>query len=96
MTNTAKVFWNSRSQAVRLPKEFRMSGKEVRICKQGNGVLIEPIETGWEWLDEIAGKFSPDFFAEGRMQPNLSEPGGLRQAFEKSNSSWIPTHALPC
>ncbi|MCY4277237.1 MAG: type II toxin-antitoxin system VapB family antitoxin, partial [Gammaproteobacteria bacterium] len=83
MTKTARVFWNGRSQAVRLPKEFRMPGHEVRIRKQGSGVLIEPIETGWEWLDEIAGKFSPDFFAQGRAQPYLSEREGLHQAFEK-------------
>jgi antitoxin VapB len=47
MTNTAekraKLFMNGRSQAVRLPKEFRFEGTEVRIRKLGNGVLLEPI-----------------------------------------------------
>ena len=37
MTKTAKLFWTGRSQAVRLPKEFRMDGEEVRIRKQGSG-----------------------------------------------------------
>ena len=42
------LFMNGRSQAVRLPKELRLSGKEVSIRRLGDGVLIEPItETVW-------------------------------------------------
>jgi antitoxin VapB len=44
MTATAKLFKTGRSQAVRLPKEFRFEGKEVRIRRHGNGVLLEPME----------------------------------------------------
>ena len=40
---TAKLFTTGRSQAVRLPKEFRFSGKEVRIRRFGTGVLLEPM-----------------------------------------------------
>lgn len=39
----AKLFMNGRSQAVRLPKEFRFEGKEVRIRRHGDGVLLEPV-----------------------------------------------------
>jgi antitoxin VapB len=39
----AKLFMNGRSQAVRLPKEFRFEGKEVRIRRHGEGVLLEPV-----------------------------------------------------
>ena len=39
----AKLFMNGRSQAVRLPKEFRFEGTEVRIRRSGNGVLLEPL-----------------------------------------------------
>jgi antitoxin VapB len=60
-TDRAKVFWSGRSQAVRLPKEFRFEGKEVRIRRQGQGVLLEPIATDWSWLDKITGKFNEDF-----------------------------------
>jgi antitoxin VapB len=42
-TNIAKLFQNGRSQAVRLPKEFRFEGDRVRIRRVGNGVLLEPI-----------------------------------------------------
>ena len=46
-TNTkhasAKLFWNGRSQAVRLPKEFRFEGEEVRVTRMGAGILLEPL-----------------------------------------------------
>lgn len=41
---TAKLFQHGRSQAVRLPKEFRLPGTEVRVSKIGNKVILEPIE----------------------------------------------------
>ena len=40
---TAKIFWSGRSQAVRLPKEFRFDTDEVRIRRHGSGVILEPI-----------------------------------------------------
>ena len=73
MTMTAKLFWNGRSQAVRLPKEFRMPGKEVRIRRQGAAVVLEPISDGWEWLDDVVGK-AVDFFPDGRNQPAMPPP----------------------
>ena len=45
---TAKLFKTGRSQAVRLPKEFRFEGKEVRIRRVGQGVLLEPMQADWE------------------------------------------------
>ena len=39
---TAKIFMNGRSQAVRIPKEFRFEGKEVHIRREKNGILILP------------------------------------------------------
>ncbi len=39
----AKLFWNGRSQAVRLPKEFRFEGDRVRVRRMGAGVLLEPV-----------------------------------------------------
>jgi antitoxin VapB len=43
MTAIAKVFMNGRSQAVRLPKEFRFDSTEVRVSRDGNRVILEPI-----------------------------------------------------
>ena len=41
---TAKLFMHGRSQAVRLPKDFRFAGKEVRVSKVGDKVILEPLE----------------------------------------------------
>lgn len=51
MGDTAKLFMHGRSQAVRLPKAFRMPGKEVRIRREGNAVILEPVEPGAADLD---------------------------------------------
>jgi antitoxin VapB len=52
----AKLFQNGRSQAVRLPREFRFEGKEVRIRRMGQSVVLEPVSVSnasdWAWLDE--------------------------------------------
>jgi len=62
MESTAKLFKNGRSQAVRLPKEFRFEGDEVKIRKKGKQVILEPLEKT-EWPRGFWAKFShdPDF-----------------------------------
>jgi len=67
----ARLFWSGRSQAVRLPKEYRFEGDEVRIRRQGNAVVLEPIADDWAWLDAVAGKLSDDFLPDGREQPEM-------------------------
>jgi antitoxin VapB len=47
----AKVFWSGRSQAIRLPKEYRFDTDEVRVRRHGAAVL-EPISRDWAWLDD--------------------------------------------
>jgi len=56
----AKVFWSGRSQAVRLPKEYRFEATEVRIRRRGAAVILEPIPTDWDWLDDLAALGPPD------------------------------------
>ena len=41
---TAKLFSNGRSQAVRLPKEFRFEGGEVSVRREGDAVILEPLK----------------------------------------------------
>ncbi|MEW6194467.1 MAG: type II toxin-antitoxin system VapB family antitoxin [Bacteroidota bacterium] len=67
---TAKLFTNGKSQAVRLPKAYRLKGKEVGITKIGNAVVLYPIKTKWNALIESLDKFSDDFMEE-RKQPEL-------------------------
>ena len=65
---TAKLFQNGRSQAVRLPKEFQFDGDDVYIQKLGDAVLLIPHEKSWEiFIDGLEG-FSDDFMKDGRDQ----------------------------
>ena len=67
--DTAKIFENGRSQAVRLPKQFRFDGDEVFIKKLGKSVMLIPKEEDalWEtFMDGLKG-FSDDFMKDGRM-----------------------------
>ena len=74
MATTAKLFKNGRSQAVRLPREFRFEGDRVRVRRAGRGVLVEPMFTDvLAWfaeLDRLAAEpFMPEFGPESRQQP---------------------------
>lgn len=63
---TAKIFENGRSQAVRLPKEFRFDSTEVVISKIGDIVMLIPMENKWKSFVQAIDMFSDDFMAEGR------------------------------
>jgi antitoxin VapB len=73
MMDTAKIFWTGRSQAVRLPKEYRFDGKEVRIRRHGSGVILEPITDDWAWLDALVGPVDEDFAKAVNEQPAFDE-----------------------
>lgn len=75
--NIAKLFWSGRSQAVRLPKDFRFEGEEVRIRRHGDAVILEPIAKDWAWLDQIAGPVDEDFAAAAREKPAEQERSAL-------------------
>ncbi|MCM1024054.1 MAG: type II toxin-antitoxin system VapB family antitoxin [Prevotella sp.] len=59
---TAKLFFNGGSQAVRLPKEFRFSGSEVYAQKIGETVILVPKDKAWETFIEGIGGFTEDYF----------------------------------
>lgn len=67
---TAKIFWSGRSQAIRLPKDFRFDGSEVRIRRHGKTVILEPIAHDWAWLDDVVGPLDEDFVAAATEQPD--------------------------
>ncbi|MSP01198.1 MAG: AbrB/MazE/SpoVT family DNA-binding domain-containing protein [Acetobacteraceae bacterium] len=77
--DTAKIFWSGRSQAVRLPKQYRFDADEVRIRRQGNRVVLEPIPRDWAWLDALRariGKLDDDFVqATEEELPMQERPG---------------------
>jgi antitoxin VapB len=72
MNHTAKIFMNGRSQAVRLPKEFRFDCDEVFVRKQGEDVLISPKQVTWDLFFEQQSAFDEKFL-EDREQPTLQE-----------------------
>ena len=59
--DTAKLFQSGRSQAVRLPKEYRFRGSEVVVKHFGNGVLLLPIDDPWQMLAAGLEAFEPGF-----------------------------------
>ncbi|MBI1869302.1 MAG: antitoxin [Methylocystis sp.] len=77
----AKVFWSGRSQAVRLPKQYRIDADEVRIRRRGDVVILEPIPKDWSWLDAIVGTMSEDFMKDGREQPAMQARPALDEIF---------------
>ena len=74
---TARLFQNGRSQAVRLPKEFQFKGEEVLIQRHGEAVLLIPHEKAWEVFMEGLSGFSEDFMRDGRDQGNDQERNSL-------------------
>ena len=66
---TAKIFINGRSQAVRLPKDFRFSGKDVFIKKIGKIVVLMPKDNPWSPLFNSLDQFTDDFM-DSRDQPD--------------------------
>ena len=62
--NTAKVFPNGGSQAVRLPKEFQFAADEVYVNKVGGVVMLFPRDKGWEILAQSLDHFNEDYMAE--------------------------------
>lgn len=65
---TAKVFPNGRSQAIRLPKEFRFDSDEVYVARLGSAVILMPKTASWDVLFDSLDGFSEDFM-DDRAQP---------------------------
>ena len=82
-TGTAKLFKHGRSQAVRLPKEFRMPGTQVRVRRVGRAVLLEPVDVPFDvkaWFDKLDEYVDEPFMRNGRQQPPM-QPG--RKMFDE-------------
>ena len=65
---TARLFVNGRSQAVRLPKEYQFNGENVYIQKVGEAVILFPVDKEWEVFLHGLNSFSDDYMSEERFQ----------------------------
>lgn len=65
---TAKVFENGRSQAVRLPKKYRFSANEVVVQRLGSSLVLTPKDKLWETFVNGINGFTEDFMSEGRSE----------------------------
>jgi antitoxin VapB len=73
-SGTAKLFMHGRSQAVRLPAEFRLPGDRVRVRKVENGILLEPMFTDIdEWFAALDRFKDIPFMEDGREQPLMPD-----------------------
>ena len=74
--DTAKIFMNGRSEAVRLPKDYRFDAKEVFIKRFGDVVLLVPKKKMWNVFLEGLNDFSEDF-PGGRLTDKPQEQAEL-------------------
>lgn len=85
MPQYARVFQSGNSQAVRLPKEFRLEVEEVEIAREGDAIILRPrVGQGKRWASLRAAVdrgFSGDFVENGREQPTDQERPDLDSAF---------------
>lgn len=68
----ARIFQSGRSQAVRLPKEYRFEGTEVAVKHFGNGVLLLPVNDPWQTMEDGLAAFEAGFVLS-REQPAVQE-----------------------
>lgn len=74
---TARIFENGRSQAVRLPKEYRFNANEVAVNKIGEVLILMPKESKWSGFLSSFEMFTDDFMSEDREQDTVQEREAL-------------------
>jgi antitoxin VapB len=94
--STAKLFMHGRSQAVRLPKEYRFEGAEVRVSKVGDKVILEPLEKSpfdvEAWRAELDAMGAADFLPDGLPDdPPLEPDDSISFDRRPGCSAWTPT-----
>lgn len=70
-TATAKVFTSGNSQAIRLPKEFRLDTDEVFISRSGDSLVLTPRMKSWDGFAEGLNGFSEDFEVTGELPGDI-------------------------
>ena len=85
MPRYARVFQSGNSQAVRLPKEFRLDVDEVEVSREGDAIILRPHvpqDERWASLRAAVNRgFSSDFLEHGREQQDEQERPDLDSTF---------------
>ncbi|MBA3564591.1 MAG: antitoxin [Gammaproteobacteria bacterium] len=76
MVITTRVFASGNSQAIRLPKEFRLATRRVNIRRSGHALIVEPLPDDFGRLAAVLDEFTEDFMSE-RAEPETQEREGL-------------------
>lgn len=80
---TAKIFINGRSQAVRLPKAYRFNGSEVYIKRTSEGVLLIPKDHSlWDIWEKNLMKYDEPFMTKRNQPKAQQEREGLDEIFD--------------
>ena len=80
MSQTAKLFMNGRSQAVRIPKAFAFDGvKELNVSREGDKLILEPVRESWLTLNDDSEPVGDDFMEN---RPDIFEMDPDRTGFE--------------
>jgi antitoxin VapB len=74
---TTKVFRSGNSQAVRIPRAFRLNSREVGIVRRGDEIILRERPRTLERAFELLAGLSEDFFRGGRKQPRRDRRTGL-------------------
>ena len=81
--DTAKLFINGRSQALRLPKAYRFEGDEVYIKKVSQGILLIPKDrTAWAVWEKNLKKYDKPYMTERNQPDSQQERIGLNELFD--------------
>lgn len=70
---TAKIFKNGNSQAVRLPKAYQFNVSEVQIFRRGEEVVLKRKPRSLIKAFELLTEMSDDFMSDGRCQPSTQD-----------------------
>jgi antitoxin VapB len=74
---TAKVFRSGNSQAVRLPKQFRVASKEVEIFRRGDEIVLREMGKGLARAFDILANLPDNVLSEGRRDSPPQKRDGL-------------------
>jgi len=80
-----KIFWSGRSQAVRIPQQFRLPGEEATIRRVGSALVIEPAQVDWVWIDRLhaAGILDDDATGHALEPVPMPEDSPADEAFTR-------------